>query len=180
MGDGNSRGILSISEDTFKEYDDILQGSFSYALKIWTESDANQTARNLFPHLTQNVSVEPQVFCEPRPQQNHTYSCVILLYNIEEVTWDYPENWVGPARYLRNIFYDESKITVQFVGMHWPPKHSIDSGQFRESALFCLLRAFIFYSKSHENFSGASNKPQLPLQALKTKPFLFVGYDGFS
>ncbi|CAH8556401.1 unnamed protein product [Dicrocoelium dendriticum] len=125
--DGNSRGILSISEYKFKEYDDIQQGSFAYTLKIWTESDVYQTARNLFPPIAHTVSFEPQVLCDPIPSEENTYRCVIVHYNFDHVTWEYPENWVGPARYLRNITYDESNITVQVVGMHWPPKHSIDS-----------------------------------------------------
>ncbi|CAH8556364.1 unnamed protein product [Dicrocoelium dendriticum] len=127
MGDGDSRGVLSISENKFKEHGDVQQGSFAYALEIWTESDVNQTARNLFLHLAHN---ETQVLCDSEPLEKHKYSCVIVHYNNENVTWEYPENWIGPTRYLRNIFYDESNITVQVVGMHWPPKDSVDGGQF--------------------------------------------------
>ncbi|CAH8556584.1 unnamed protein product [Dicrocoelium dendriticum] len=130
IGGGNSRGILSIAEDKFKAYDDILQGSFVYALNIWTEWDANQTARSLFPPLAPTVFAQPHVHCDPHQHKNNTYFCVIVHYNIENVTWDYPENWIGPVRYLRNIFYDQRKITVQVVGMHWSPKLSSDSGQF--------------------------------------------------
>ncbi|CAI2737662.1 unnamed protein product [Dicrocoelium dendriticum] len=83
--------------------------------------------------------------CDSIENQTNMYACLTIHGNRESVTWDYPENWIGPVRYLKNIAYNPNTTIVQVVGIHWPKKQLTAGGhrRIRESESFWLLRAFV-------------------------------------
>ncbi|CAH8579364.1 unnamed protein product [Dicrocoelium dendriticum] len=133
---GDSRAILAIPEDQFVERDIVGQGSFAYELEILTTSDHNDTLLSLFPHKKTNGIDLISKKCDSIENQTYIEFCHTVHGNREMVTWDYPENWIGPVRYLRNMAYDPITTIVQVAGIYWPKKQSGNSAPLRESALF--------------------------------------------
>ncbi|CAI2737615.1 unnamed protein product [Dicrocoelium dendriticum] len=118
QGNLNSRAIPAILKKNFTE---------AYILRIWTELDPLQTAHDLFSSAANNDVELEEPICEKLSNQINAYECGTLHCNTEHVSWEYPENWIGPVRYLRNITYNQDNISVQIVGMYWPVKHSVGS-----------------------------------------------------
>ncbi|CAI2737663.1 unnamed protein product, partial [Dicrocoelium dendriticum] len=69
--------------------------------------------------------------CDSIENQTNMYACLTIHGNRESVTWDYPENWIGPVRYLKNIAYNPNTTIVQVVGIHWPKKQLTAGGHRR-------------------------------------------------
>ncbi|CAI2737795.1 unnamed protein product [Dicrocoelium dendriticum] len=123
QGNHRSRAIPAILKNHFTEENGLPQGCFAYVLNIWTELDPLKTARNLFSGAAISDVELKDPICEKLSNQTNAYECQTLHCNNKNVSWEYPENWIGPVRYLRNIAYDPNKIFVQIVGMYWPVKH---------------------------------------------------------
>ncbi|CAH8579350.1 unnamed protein product [Dicrocoelium dendriticum] len=124
---GDSRAIFAIPEHRFVELDIVGQGSFAYELEILTTSDHKDTVLSLFPHNKTNGIALISKKCDSVENQTNIEFCFTVHGNREMVTWDYPENWIGPVRYLRNMAYDPITTIVRVAGIYWPKKQSGNS-----------------------------------------------------
>ncbi|CAH8634316.1 unnamed protein product [Dicrocoelium dendriticum] len=60
------------------------------------------------------------------PREANVHTCITSYQNEQKVTWEFPENWSGPARFLKKIDYDSEAINLQIVGMYWPKQLYVD------------------------------------------------------
>ncbi|CAI2737231.1 unnamed protein product [Dicrocoelium dendriticum] len=58
--------------------------------------------------------------CDPTPDSSKAYNCSTVYHNKYSVTWEFPENWSGPARFLKDIAYESDNNNFEVVGVHWP------------------------------------------------------------
>ncbi|CAH8476817.1 unnamed protein product [Dicrocoelium dendriticum] len=127
QGLDGSRAIPSISATNFIENQDLKQGQYAFELKIRTKSDPTKIVQNLFSDVAKSNGAVVITGCYPIPDGSNSYNCSTVYNNKYSVTWEFPENWSGPARFLKNIVYESGKIDFEIVGLHWSRKLPNDS-----------------------------------------------------
>ncbi|CAH8650417.1 unnamed protein product [Dicrocoelium dendriticum] len=115
----DSRAIPSISATNFMGDQDLKQGQYTFELKIRAKSDPKETVQNLFSDVAKRNGAVVFTSCYPTSNDSNSYHCVTVYDNHYNVTWEFPENWSGPARFLKNIAYDSRKIDFEVVALHW-------------------------------------------------------------
>ncbi|CAH8636597.1 unnamed protein product [Dicrocoelium dendriticum] len=180
LKDNGARGILAISEERFTEFDKVSQGSFAYEMNIWTQADANETARLLFSTAPNNSLAAPSINCNKISNEHYLYACIFIHHYPDDVTWDYPEYWSGPVRYLKYITYNNEYTAVHVGGIYWPKKQTVENEKFHMDTVMKVepWRMDIcasFFEKIHENWSQQSKcRVEFIERAITNPPYTFA------
>ncbi|CAH8634344.1 unnamed protein product [Dicrocoelium dendriticum] len=118
----------------------LLDVSCEFEIKIFNESHPEKTVNSLFFSVANETGVKVVTSCMTMPREANVHTCVTSYQNEQKVTWEFPENWSGPARFLKKIDYDSEAINLQIVGMYWPKQLSAINNQVLYVDIIVLVK----------------------------------------
>ncbi|CAH8667439.1 unnamed protein product [Dicrocoelium dendriticum] len=111
--------IPAIAPSEFASNYEIRRGTFEYAILVRTKSNAVDYLSEMLSTRKSNDAQLTGVTCKPSAQQTEHICRAAYKYS-DEVSWDYPEYWIGPVENLIKLYDRVYRKNVEFIGMSWP------------------------------------------------------------